>query len=619
MKRVIAKILTVTLMFCMVLIPAESMAASSFNKAKSVTKLTVTAAGYNYVSLKWDKFQGATSYKVYRATSKNGTYRYIKTTGSTAYKNTSLKTGKRYYYKVRAYSSKIRANSKYSSKVSAVPTMRTPAVTLVSTGTGITVNWGKISGAAGYQVYRSTGGSYSRVVSTKSTSWTDKSKTKGVKYYYRVRAYRYSGGKTVYSSFAPVKSEMCAPGRVGSVTAKSTNGGINVTWKAVSGATGYEVVRAVGGSTKYTVCSTVTSKTSYKDTKVIQGEVYFYKVRAYRTYNGKKIYGDYSYGKYSREKVVSTAVAWLGATKGGKIHKSIIDLYNSVSPLPRNYKVRYTDHWCATYVSAVAIKSGMLDIMPRECGCEKMIGLYKAHKVSKWVESDSYVPAVGDLIMYCWSAPESGDCTKTANHVGIVTASSGGKITVIEGNTTFKSSSGKTLQSSTVAYRTINVNYRYTRGFCVPKYESGMGEIYTPPSVAKNNTVMLMNVDGETVQIEEAEETVKNYDEHLDAILTELNKGEMNTQKEKMEYIVNYVSNEIPVPSGEDVGSYYGRLIFDICEETGIEATLENAEDENGDLRTWNVVALDGKTHMIDLAKSTAITECIIETGGSVN
>ncbi len=77
------------------------------------------------VSLSWKKIPGATGYKIYRATSKNGKYTAIKTIkkGSTTnYKNTGLKSRKTYYYKIKAIYSK---NAKCNSSFSAVRSCRT--------------------------------------------------------------------------------------------------------------------------------------------------------------------------------------------------------------------------------------------------------------------------------------------------------------------------------------------------------------------------------------------------------------------------------------------------------------------------------------------------------------
>ena len=61
--------------------------------------------GDKRVYVKWNKIAGATNYKVYRATSKNGTYTLKRTVSSstTSYTNTDVSRKKGYYYKVRSY------------------------------------------------------------------------------------------------------------------------------------------------------------------------------------------------------------------------------------------------------------------------------------------------------------------------------------------------------------------------------------------------------------------------------------------------------------------------------------------------------------------------------------
>lgn len=62
-----------------------------------------TAAGSRKITVKWGKVTGAGGYCVYRATSKNGSYKKVKTMTCTKFVNTKLKKGKTYYYKVKAY------------------------------------------------------------------------------------------------------------------------------------------------------------------------------------------------------------------------------------------------------------------------------------------------------------------------------------------------------------------------------------------------------------------------------------------------------------------------------------------------------------------------------------
>ena len=162
--------------------------------------------------------------------------------------------------------------------------------------------------------------------------------------------------------------------------------------------------------------------------------------------------------KYA-SKVLEQARAWLGKNEADGSHKEIIDTYNGHKPLARGYKVTYTDPWCATFVSAVAVKLGYTDIIPTECSCTRMIELLK--NIGSYVEDDTYVPKAGDILFYDWDDSGNGENKNQPDHVGIVESVVGDTITVIEGN-----------YSNSVKRRNIRVNGKYIRGFGVPKYDA---------------------------------------------------------------------------------------------------------------------------------------------------
>ena len=163
----------------------------------------------------------------------------------------------------------------------------------------------------------------------------------------------------------------------------------------------------------------------------------------------------------NKELIVKQAEAWLGCKESNGTHKQIIDVYNSHKPLARGYKVKYTDEWCATFASAVAIKCGATDIIPTECSCTKMIELFKS--MGSWQEKDDYIPAPGDYILYDWEDNGKGDNKAQPNHIGIVQKVSGSTIYVIEGN-----------YSEAVKVRKIKINGKYIRGFGCPKYRANL-------------------------------------------------------------------------------------------------------------------------------------------------
>lgn len=166
--------------------------------------------------------------------------------------------------------------------------------------------------------------------------------------------------------------------------------------------------------------------------------------------------------KYA-SKIVSQARSWLGCKESDGSHKKIIDFYNAHKPLARGYKVKYTDAWCATFVSAVAIACGYTDIIPTECGCGEMVKLFQ--KMGCWMEADDYAAEPGTIIFYDWQDTGTGDNTGWPDHVGIVESVSGTTITVIEGN-----------YSNSVKRRYITVNGKNIRGYGVPKYDKEPAE-----------------------------------------------------------------------------------------------------------------------------------------------
>ena len=159
------------------------------------------------------------------------------------------------------------------------------------------------------------------------------------------------------------------------------------------------------------------------------------------------------------DNVIKQAQAWIGRCESNGTHRAIIDIYNAQKPLPRGYKVKYTDEWCATFVSAVAVRLGYTDIIPPECSCQRMIDGFK--RIGAWTENENRTPKPGDIIFYDWQDNGKGDNSGWADHVGIVEKVVDKNITVIEGN-----------YSKAVQRRRIAINGRFIRGYGVPLYDS---------------------------------------------------------------------------------------------------------------------------------------------------
>lgn len=155
---------------------------------KAVKALKYKMESYNSLTLSWKASKGATKYTIYRSTSKNGTYKKVKTTTSTTYRLKNVKCGQIYYYKIVPYADKLPGKEKII-KAYTIPDKVTKLKATVKDNT-ITLTWKKAKGAVTYEIYRSTkkNSGFTKVAETKKTKYTDKNLTYGKTYYYQVYA-----------------------------------------------------------------------------------------------------------------------------------------------------------------------------------------------------------------------------------------------------------------------------------------------------------------------------------------------------------------------------------------------------------------------------------------------
>lgn len=96
--------------------------------------------------------------------------------------------------------------------------------------------------------------------------------------------------------------------------ASAGHNSIKVSWSKDKRADGYKVYRRTAKNKNFKAIAD-TKKQSYVDKKLATGEKYTYKVRAYRTIGGKKVYGSYSTAKAAKP-VPALVKAKVNAGKG---------------------------------------------------------------------------------------------------------------------------------------------------------------------------------------------------------------------------------------------------------------------------------------------------------------
>lgn len=191
---------------------------------------------------------------------------------------------------------------------SPVPSLAVPALKAVSAGYNeVSLKWNRVSGADGYQLEysRSKTKDYAllNTLTGDKTSCKAEKLTPGKKYYFRLRAYKKSGGKVYYSGYSKTAGVTPVPKvPTGIKLKKKGPSKVRIKWKPVKGASGYEILYSTSKKFRGTKkrVSVKGAKASVKTFSIKKGKKGYCKIRAYRSVSGKKMYGSYSKVKQFR-------------------------------------------------------------------------------------------------------------------------------------------------------------------------------------------------------------------------------------------------------------------------------------------------------------------------------
>lgn len=183
------------------------------------------------------------------------------------------------------------------------PTLSRPTAKLATAWNSVTISWKRVANAQSYIIYRQTGsGRYTRLktLNSRTFSYKDTKVLVGTKYTYRVRACRKVGSSYIYSAYARAVSATPTLSRP-ALTLKTTTRRQTISWRRVSGASGYLLYQKTGNGS-FKRIKKLSSRTTTYTVSTRRGTVYSYKLLPYRVVNKKAIYGPSSAVKRGRAK-----------------------------------------------------------------------------------------------------------------------------------------------------------------------------------------------------------------------------------------------------------------------------------------------------------------------------
>ena len=254
--------------------------------------------GGSSVQLTWSKATGATGYALYRSDSINGVFKKVKTTTALSISNSGLTKGEAYYFRIVPYRTVNGVDIEgRPTAVKGIRMLDKPVITSIeqTASKTLTLTWTEVPMAAFYRIYRSEGqnGEFTLLKKvTDSTTATSVNLTQDKWYYYTVEAGIDEDNTTYYSLQSNASGSYVTSMEKTeiSTSVQTSPTSVTVSWKKVSGASGYELLRSSSEDGEYTSLKILTA-TSFTDKELTQGQTYYYKVRPYKVVSGISVFG----------------------------------------------------------------------------------------------------------------------------------------------------------------------------------------------------------------------------------------------------------------------------------------------------------------------------------------
>lgn len=267
--------------------------------------LTMSKNTANTITLAWDDADDADAYRVYRYNEDTKKYAYVATVNDTTYTDTNRNAGTAYSYKVRCMWT-IGGSNYFGTYSSVLQAATLPAqVTNVNvdgqSATSISLAWDEAEGADGYRIsrYDSDADAFEEVavVGADVTHYEVTGLASAREYRFEICASKTIGENTYWGADSEEAAGMTKPDKVAALNVDAYEStAIDLSWKKVARASGYQLYRLNEETGKYVRIATIKggSNVTYTDSSLVAAKTYSYKVCAYKSYNGTSYYGRFS-------------------------------------------------------------------------------------------------------------------------------------------------------------------------------------------------------------------------------------------------------------------------------------------------------------------------------------
>lgn len=259
------------------------------------------------IKLSWNAAEGANKYYV-KKISEDGSQEIFSVGSATGYEDGAVKNNVLYTYSVMGVTESDGKDYPEGDEYFSVPqsgkiNVYVPAVqglTAEADDGKVTLKWEKVDKADGYIINLYEGGQWRELTRVSDTQFEHTGLTNGHEYQYQVIAYRMVNlGRDIVASTAVSPSASATAGRhfPAPLDFKVTAGDglVNLEWAAVDDAEGYEIQVAdiYGGWHSFDVVT----KNSAVHSGLSNGAVITYRVRAFKTVSGERVYSDFTLAK----------------------------------------------------------------------------------------------------------------------------------------------------------------------------------------------------------------------------------------------------------------------------------------------------------------------------------